>query len=316
MPYVRPGETFDATAQDAPTGLAGTIGVQVLDTPGNNVVTPRTTAGISEAPPGSGIYSITLTAPTEAGSYLVVWDTGGATPAYTSEELTVTYDLAPFSPTPGLILPLAEFKALAGIIDTSQDTKINALLPLVDDAIRQYTERDFGDPDVTESRDFKWDGRGAVEIDDVKDVTSVLVNGSAFVANTQYVLGPDRDTRQYWLELPPARPTQDTAMGFTYNLDVYGSLYPRTFPVTVSVLGTFGYPSDEIPGSVKMAAFLALSSAVDSPSEGNLQSEAIDTYARSWDTGAGQLNQGLPQEFLPARALTLLDPFVRRTGSA
>jgi hypothetical protein len=32
--------------------------VRILDTPGNNVVLARTTAGISEAPPGSGIYSV------------------------------------------------------------------------------------------------------------------------------------------------------------------------------------------------------------------------------------------------------------------
>jgi hypothetical protein len=213
------------------------------------------------------------------------------------------------------ILSLSEFKDLAGITGTTQDTKISAFLPLVDSAIREYTERKFGDDDVTESRTFNWDGRGSLEIDDVKDVTAVLVNGVTYVAQTQYILGPDRDVRKFWIELPPAR-RQDTAMGFTYNLDVYGTSAPRSFPVPVQVTGTFGYPTAEVPGSVKLAAFLGLSSAVDSPSEGNLSAESIDTYARSWDTGQAQQSQGYPIEFLPPRATTLLDPYVRRTGGA
>lgn len=213
------------------------------------------------------------------------------------------------------ILTRTEYKALAGITDTSQDDKIDAFLPLMEDAVRQYTERKFGDADVTETRTFKWDGRGSVEIDDVKNVTAVTVGGVAYAPDVQYVLGPDRETRQYWLELPPAR-QQDAAMGFTYNLDVYGPLAHRFFPVSVAVTGTFGYPVAEVPGSVKLAAFLGLSQAVESPPEGNLSAESIDTYARSWDTGAAQQTQALPTEFLPARALTLLDPFVRRTGGA
>lgn len=216
------------------------------------------------------------------------------------------------------ILTLSEYKALAGITGADQDAQINAFLPLVEDAVRQYTERKFGDTDAVETRDFAWDGRASVEIDDVKDVTAVTVNGVAYVANTQYVLGPDRETRKFWLELPPAR-QQDTAMGFTYNADVYGSMFPRFFPATVSVTGTFGYPITEIPGSVKMAAFLGVSTGLSqsqSSGGGGLTSESIDTYARSWDTGAAYQTQGLPQEFLPPRALTLLDPFVRRTGGA
>jgi hypothetical protein len=89
MIYARPADTFDATTNGAPTGLTGTLGVRVIDQPAGATMLARTTAGISEQPPGSGIYSVTLIAPAIAGSYLVVWDTGGATPVYASEELQV-----------------------------------------------------------------------------------------------------------------------------------------------------------------------------------------------------------------------------------
>jgi hypothetical protein len=92
MIYAAPGATFEASAEGAPTGLVGTIGVQIIDTPGGPVVLARTTAGIAENPAGSGIYSVELVAPDDAGTYTVVWDTGGASPIYRSDTLEVTYD--------------------------------------------------------------------------------------------------------------------------------------------------------------------------------------------------------------------------------
>lgn len=99
MRYVKPGETFEAVADNAPTGLVGTIGVRIIDTPGTTVITPRTTAGITEVPAGSGFYSASLTAPSDKGTYSVVWDTGGATPQYAREELRVVSN-PPTIPSP------------------------------------------------------------------------------------------------------------------------------------------------------------------------------------------------------------------------
>jgi hypothetical protein len=83
------GTTFEATADQAPTGLVGTIGVQIQDGQGTAVLARHTT-GIVEAPAGSGIYTATMTAPAVAGQYVVVWDTGGVSPVYKSEDLAVT----------------------------------------------------------------------------------------------------------------------------------------------------------------------------------------------------------------------------------
>jgi hypothetical protein len=105
MIEARPGETFTASAGDAPTGLVGTIGVRIENSDGTNH-TPRTTAGIVELEPGSGAYVKTgLVAPTEAGTYQILWDTGGVSPLFSDpEELKVGYDL-PAPLTPGSYTP-------------------------------------------------------------------------------------------------------------------------------------------------------------------------------------------------------------------
>lgn len=89
MIYSRPAASFEATASGFPTGLTGTIGVRITDGIGGTTVA-RSTAGISEYPAGSGIYTKVLTAPGTEGQYQVVWDTGGASPQWATDEITVT----------------------------------------------------------------------------------------------------------------------------------------------------------------------------------------------------------------------------------
>lgn len=92
--YSRPGQPFFADLSNAPVGLVGSLGVQIIDKDGGAVVLARTTAGISEVPAGAGIYVAALVAPEDRGDYLLVWDTEPATPATTStDDLIITYDL-------------------------------------------------------------------------------------------------------------------------------------------------------------------------------------------------------------------------------
>lgn len=78
-----PGDSYQATAANWPSGLVGTITAEVIDNQG--VVTdPVSTAGIVEYPPGSGLYWATRTAPTDAGDYSVVINDGTPGPAHTS----------------------------------------------------------------------------------------------------------------------------------------------------------------------------------------------------------------------------------------
>jgi hypothetical protein len=85
MPIAAPSESFEATAQ-FDTGLTGTLGVRITDNEGATVLA-RTTAGIVEYPAGSGIYQVTLTAPSTRGQYSLVWDDGTN---YALDELVIT----------------------------------------------------------------------------------------------------------------------------------------------------------------------------------------------------------------------------------
>lgn len=86
---VRTGAPLELIVTGYVTGLVGVVGVEVSDGQGN-VVIPRTTAGIIEAPAGSGIYAVTLTAPAEPGTYTVTWDDGGTPAIYAVEQIQVT----------------------------------------------------------------------------------------------------------------------------------------------------------------------------------------------------------------------------------
>ena len=79
MIYAAPGASFETEAlQGGPgtyftTGLVGTIGARIDDGQGATVVARQTTGIVEE---GSAIYVATLTAPSTAGTYLVIWDDG------------------------------------------------------------------------------------------------------------------------------------------------------------------------------------------------------------------------------------------------
>jgi hypothetical protein len=90
-----PGEEFVDTQQFGIQGLVGIVGVQIIKPPAGTIETARTTTVITEQPPSSGIYHATLTAPTLAGTYTIVWDTSGGSPIYAYEDLIVGESLAP-----------------------------------------------------------------------------------------------------------------------------------------------------------------------------------------------------------------------------
>lgn len=98
MPNSAPSVSFETSASGFDSGLVGTIGVRVMDGLGGTTITRRTT-NVVESPAGSGIYTAVLTAPALEGQYLIVWDTGGATPEYASEELLVTYSVPDPAPS-------------------------------------------------------------------------------------------------------------------------------------------------------------------------------------------------------------------------
>lgn len=89
--YSLPGATFFSELDNAPTGLVGTVGVQIIRKSDGAVVLARTTAGIVESPTGSGRYVFTGIAPAEKAAFTVFWDIGSVSPSTTaSDDLVVT----------------------------------------------------------------------------------------------------------------------------------------------------------------------------------------------------------------------------------
>lgn len=93
---VKPSADFEAVAK-FPTGLAGTIGLRIIDNEGATTL-DRFTAGITEYPAGSGIYQVTLTSPDTSGQYTLVWDDGND--HWATDDLVVTFS-APGEPPAG-----------------------------------------------------------------------------------------------------------------------------------------------------------------------------------------------------------------------
>lgn len=182
MIYAAPGQTFEATLENAPSGLTGTAGVRILDGAGGTTL-GRSTAGINEFPAGSGFYTVTLTAPVTAGQYAVMWDTGVVSPSTTAyEDLTVTFT-APAT----VLLTAANLCSLDGVrermqkkvTDTAQDDMILRFIPQASRQIMRWTEREFAPAMSAAARVFEWPRTGSflsLAPYDLRAVTSIQVD--------------------------------------------------------------------------------------------------------------------------------------------
>jgi hypothetical protein len=210
------------------------------------------------------------------------------------------------------LLTLSEYRTAVGTspTDTRDDTRIAQWIPWASQAIRSFTERDFGAPTITEERTFEYDGSGYLDIDDAAGITSV----SLVYSNTQDVLlsvddwspKPERrdDAPVYqYILLPPMGGTwSDGEMGFARNLDVYMREHGgRATAPKVKVFGTWGWP--DIPGDIKMAMVWTLQEWISRPSGESVTSEAIEGWSRSWGGRGGVATASLA---IPQRARDIL----------
>src|SRR4051794_14536008 len=201
---------------------------------------------------------------------------------------------------------------------TATSTPADARVPLAiegaSSAIRSYTQRALGLPIQTEERTFDYDGSGVVEIDDVVNVTAVVV-GASTLAPASYILrprsAPENGYPYFWLEITPA-PGGSPEMGFTSNLDRFPFRALST-PLTVKVTGDFGWPTP--PDFVKQATVWTVDEWLRDISGGGesgpLSGESIADFSQSWAVAARATAGTGVLSALPERARDVLDPISR-----
>lgn len=190
------------------------------------------------------------------------------------------------------LITLAEYRVAAGYdsTNTRDDAKISQWIPYASQAIRAFTERDFGSANVTEERTFSYDGSGYLDIDDAAVITQLkfVYPGAVEVLipaddwSAQPTMRDDSPVFQYII-MPAyvGYAAGDPEMGFTRNLDVYARERRQWgIPSTVKVTATWGWPV--VPGDVKMAAIWTVMEWLSRPTGEAVTSEAIEGWSRSW----------------------------------
>lgn len=209
----------------------------------------------------------------------------------------------------GDLITQAEYQTATA---TAADARVPLAIEGASSAIRSYTQRALGLPIQTEERTFDYDGSGVVEIDDVVNVTAVVI-GVSQLAPASYILrprsAPENGYPYFWLEIAPA-PGTSPEMGFTFNLDRW-PLQAGITPLTVKVTGSFGWPTP--PDFVKQATVWTVDEWLRDPAggaAGPLSGESIADFSQSWATAAPAAAAQILSA-LPERTRDVLDPISR-----
>lgn len=239
-----PGSVFVANLESAPTGLVGTLTVAIYDPINVVYPTPAQTSGIAETPASSGLYYATLTAPTVAGTYSVIWDNAGT---YISEDLVVSYSAL----TGGsLYLTLPELKSTLTMNGTTfADADLTLAISAASRAVDSITSRRFWlDSDATKVRYYTPVSDRMVKIDDLVTLTSVQVDltgggtySDAWTLGTDFVLEPFNAPSEQ-----PPRP-----YGTIRTRLMSGRWFPTYIEQSVKVTGQFGWST--VPDDVAAA---------------------------------------------------------------
>lgn len=265
MIQVEPNASFEAVAK-FPTGLAGTLGVRIIDNVGGTTVA-RATAGISEYPAGSGVYQVTLTAPGSAGQYTLVWD--DADGHYAPDDLLVTTTVTSATIGSGnLYVTREELKTILRLENESyDDDAIDIAVEAASRACDGYKGKPTGFfASASEVRYYTADAYDtSIDIDDAISVSEVAVDTAGDGSyETVWTEGTE-----FWLDPPNAvtdgQPRRRLVLTTTGSLitstdqrDMLPPLVPTTrFPTyqrAIRVTGTFGWPT--VPAGVKAATIL------------------------------------------------------------
>jgi hypothetical protein len=199
------------------------------------------------------------------------------------------------------ILDLAEYKTLRGIDTTDRDPQISAALPIVEDAISRYAERDFTADPVTETRRYRYEGP-IVNIDDAIDVEEVEIDGVLLSPDDNYTVEPyDRSQAYYFLDLSAYSGRRASPlMGFTRNEDVLGTRQNRFVDVTAE----WGWGT--VPEALKLAVALMVDEFASPRTEHTgISAEAVADTSVVYEAP----EPGTNPPVLPPAVAQLVDPF-------
>ncbi len=237
-----PGATFEATTIQFASGAI--VGVRIRDGQGADTLT-RTTSGVVEdvTVASAAVFRKTLTAPTVAGQYWIVWDDGVT---LDTQELVVAYS-ATVPLTGQLYVTRDELKTALSLTgqsyaDDDIDMACNSASRAIDWASGRYF---YSDPGSTRYYAARY-GDQRLEIDDISTLTSLTVDTTADGTFQQtWTSGTDFDLEPY----------NYPAYGFPYERIRLRWMRHRYFPWSernVKIVGDFGWAS--IPSEVRQYA--------------------------------------------------------------
>jgi len=311
--YAQPGASFETAVSGFPSGGVGSVGVRIGDGIGGTV-TARTTAGVVEFPAGSGIYLATLTAPTTAGQYVVVWDLpddGGD--AYDIQSLTVNSTGAQVATPSGLdLVALADVRAELEmpVGDVSRDALAQVVITQISRAITTYCQREFRTATTgTTARRFRVPtSTHLVDLNpyDIHDDGGITLTINPDDESGGTTLTANRDYR-----LNPTNPT-DTFTSISISRDVaqlHTGQDARRFGYTIAVVESPSWGFAAVPDDVRRAAIIAVAANMDRRLDGfgGVQ-DLVDT-----DMGLQPLRA--PSFALPTASIAMLAPYRRNVGA-
>lgn len=264
--------------------------------------------------PGKGEYYIDVELD-EVGDWPYRWEGSGVVGF--AEEGVLTVHRSAFELAASGILSLDEYKLRRQLPEASseRDEAIEAALASAEDAILQYTGRDFTMAQTEELREFPWEMHATIlETDDFVGKPSKIsfevpgVGSGTTFPTSAYWLGPREGQTYYYIDFTPARNLSSAsigAMGFTRNLDTYFGRGGGIDTVTAKVTAKFGWPG-AAPASIKQAVtWLVDEFYKKDGTQGELQAEAIANLSYVYQRAREE------QHELPARVMALLDPYRR-----
>lgn len=205
------------------------------------------------------------------------------------------------------LVTLEEYKEALSITTEADDDKHETAIAAAEQAVTNYTSRDFlkADPSVGERKFWLEPGSSFLEIDDCTEVTDV--SGLGIATWEERSEGPAAAHGVYtYIQLEASYQTS-VEMGFERNEDIFGTQQASTLGTEVTVTADWGWGS--VPENVKRAiVWTAASFEVDTDNPyGALSSKSVAEVSETY-----YIPPAMPSPTaVPANAQALLEPYRR-----